>query len=112
MRLQTAASPQITPKERDMALRDKPRMHRLKHQEHSLIVPVKLETAEVGDVFIRQGTPCMRVGPADGKSPFDKPGYVWIVNLTNGSCWPALATDEVYMAFNANLTFDTARRGD
>lgn len=95
-----------------MASRDsqRPRPHRIKHQERAAFMPVDLSTLEKSDVFMREGTPHMVVSPPSGIEQATEAGYVWIVNLQSGGCWPIAGTLQVYPAFDVSLTFATGRR--
>lgn len=81
--------------------------HQLHHTEEPLGVPQALSSLSKGDVFVRNGTPCMVAAVAD-TFPADK--CVFIVNLTNGSVWSASGSDPVYPAYNVKLQISTTRR--
>lgn len=100
---------------------EKKSRHRLEHKESSSLMPVKLATLSKGDVFVRQGTPCMRVDvsdpdtallvpPGERLNPTD--ARVWIINLHTGSVWTVSGQEDVYPAYDVKLTFTSARRGD
>jgi hypothetical protein len=80
--------------------------HRLLNTEISMVVGVAVSTLNKGDVFVRQGAPCMYV-----EHDTISAGGVHIVNLVTGSCWAIPGTEEVWPAFDTTLTYKTARRG-
>lgn len=94
-----------------MALKAKSpyRLHQLEEQADG-----RLQLGELGkgDVFVRQGTPCMLVDISlapFGSLPCD-PGKVWVVNLQNGSTWPCSVAEEVFPAISPLLSYKTRRR--
>lgn len=101
-----------------MASREqRPRPHRIKHQESAAFMPRDLKDLEKGDVFVRSGTPHMVVDPpvevsADAVAAgYDRyTGKVWIVNLQSGGCWPVSGSEQVHPAYDVKLTFASGRR--
>lgn len=88
------------------------RPHRLKNYESSMTLPVELYTLEKGDVFIREGAPCMRI-QADNKYiiPETDDSLVLIVNLVTGSCWHVSAKEQVWPCYKVELAYKSVRRG-
>lgn len=96
---------------------NRPRPHRIKHEERAAFMPCDLKTLEKGDVFIRSGTPHMVVDPpselqrdalAAGREGYE--GKTWIVNLQSGGCWPVSSSEQVHPAYDVKLAFATGRR--
>lgn len=85
--------------------------HRLKNHESSMTLPVAVCTLEKGDVFIREGAPCMRM-QADSKFiiPETDDSLILIVNLVTGSCWHVSAKEQVWPCYKVELTYKSARR--
>lgn len=92
------------------AVNKKPRLHRLQTREDSF-TPVNLETLEVGDVFVRQGTACMlaAVNPAP---PLLADGLLPIINLISGAVWWVSGKEQVHPGYDVRLEFRSARRQD
>lgn len=93
-----------------MREQNRPRPHRMKHQERAAFMPVDLNQLEKGDIFVREGTPHMRVDPPAEVRQNTPQGQVWIVNLLSGGCWPISGSTQVYPAHEVELTFATGRR--
>lgn len=89
---------------------NRPRPHRIKHQERAAFMPVDLKDLEKGDVFVREGTPHMVVSPPAEVEQNTPQGSVWIVNLQSGGCWPIGGSTQVYPAHDVSLTFASGRR--
>lgn len=79
--------------------------YRLAHMEHQQGV-IDLKFLSPGDVFVREGTPCMLLHT---HAPVEE-GKIMIANLTNGSAWAVSPSEQVWPATNVMLTFETARR--
>lgn len=83
-------------------------LHKIQQKE-TPIMARDLRDMEAGDVVIREGTPVMVCKP---ETKIDEvTDTVLIVNLTNGSCWWASGSDQVWPAINIQLSYDTLRRG-
>lgn len=80
---------------------------RLTHTETTALSPRRLDSFAKGDVFLRAGTPCMMV---HGNLPAPDDHRLWVVNLTNGSAWPAAWDDMVDPVTDVHLTFASSRR--
>jgi len=85
--------------------------HRILHEETSAIGAVDLFTMQSGDVFIREGAPCMMVSPSFVMPSEAASDSIWICNLQTGSVWPVKKTEQVYPATDVFMTLRTTRRG-
>lgn len=80
--------------------------YRLRHEEHNLGSLVEIGSLGQGDVFVRQGTPCMILQTA----PTSAPDTTFIVNLQTGFAWYVPNREQVHPVQNVLLTFESARR--
>ena len=79
--------------------------YRIVHQETSWSAMKKLSAYEPGDVFIREGAPCM-VGRS---SEYASEGKQLIINLQTGGVWEVSLDELVYVATNVKLSYETGR---
>lgn len=80
---------------------------RLTHTEVSALDARRLDSFYKGEVFVREGTPCMMLEAPVGSTLTE--GHRLIANLTNGSAWPAKGNDMVFPVIDVHLTFASGR---
>lgn len=87
--------------------------HRIRQEEVPALAERRLDSFEKGDVFVREGAPCMRLDRGVDEPPIPpKPpiiGAVPIVNLQTGSAWNEDPGKMVHPAINVVLQYGTHR---
>ena len=79
--------------------------HRVVHQETTWATMKKISEFSYGDVFVREGSPCM-IGRG---SEYPSEGKQLIINLQTGGVWEVSIDDLVYTATNVKLSYQTGR---